>query len=410
MGKTQYTTYTPLPSGVPRLLAIDMLHSHGEIIELNPLVLEHHPVKAPKNAPPDEFFAVWHEITERIQYVPGMGRMGSGKISFKGVFHDMPWGLQTHIYAPAGVEMRNKYQIKGNQPGEVREPRELGDKAPVDGLYLQEDIEITCNFTMIPFVKKAMKAASAVLVARLVKKAELLDAGQLQALIENGRLKTVNPAVQNQFASPPSPKLPSQMAPSPGQNPYSPGGIHSNDLMSPQMLSHSNSVRNSYYPQHQQLPDPSSNNNINNINNQPSAYARQTQYNHHTTPQFAVEMPGSYHYNQPPPNPQYLQSQNNRYSAVSELSASSPRQANFPSPHTDGSSPRLGTGGQSPRVGGGSVHGGSQYSDTTATSELPSQMGGGGGGGGYLKPMGSPGLFSDRDRFSVVSEMPTSER
>jgi hypothetical protein len=178
--------------------------------------------------------------------------------------------------------------------------------------------------------------------------------------------------------------------------------------MSPQMLSHSNSVRNSYYPQHQQLPDPSSNNNINNINNQPSAYARQTQYNHHTTPQFAVEMPGSYHYNQPPPNPQYLQSQNNRYSAVSELSASSPRQANFPSPHTDGSSPRLGTGGQSPRVGGGSVHGGSQYSDTTATSELPSQMGG--GGGGYLKPIGSPGLFSDRDRFSVVSEMPTSER
>ena len=132
MGKTQYTTYTPLPSGVPRLLAIDMLHSHGEIIELNPLVLEHHPVKAPKNAAPDEFFAVWHEITERIQYVPGMGKMGSGKISFKGVFHDMPWGLQTHIYAPAGVEMRNKYQIKGNQPGEPLEralPTELRERA-----------------------------------------------------------------------------------------------------------------------------------------------------------------------------------------------------------------------------------------------------------------------------------------
>jgi hypothetical protein len=405
MGKTQYTTYTPLPPGVPRLLAIDMLHSHGEIIELNPLVLEHHPVKAPKNAAPDEFFAVWHEITERIQYIPGMGKMGSGKISFKGVFHDMPWGLQTHIYAPAGVDLRNKYQIKGNQPGEPREPRELGDKAPIDGLYLQEDIEITCNFTMIPFVKKSMKAAAAVLVARLVKKAELLDAGQLQAMIENGRLKTVNRAVQNQFAPPPSPKLPSQIPLGPGQTPYSPGGIQSNELISPQMLSHSNSVRNSYYPQHQQLPDPGPNN----IIPQSSAYARQSQYTHHTTPQFAVEMPGSYHYNQPPPNPQYLQSQNNRYSTVSELSGTSPRQASFSSPHTDGSSPHLG-GGQSPRVGGGgggggSVHGGSQYSDTTATSELPSQM-----SGAYLKPMASPGLFSDRDRFSVVSEMPTSER
>jgi hypothetical protein len=172
------------------------------------------------------------------------------------------------------------------------------------------------------------------------------------------------------------------------------------------MLSHSNSVRNSYYPQHQQLPDPSPNNNS--TNNQSSAYARQTQYTHYTTPQFAVEMPGSYHYNQPPPNPQYLQSQNNRYSNVSELSATSPRQANFSSPHTDGSSPHLGAGGQSPRVGGGgSVHGGSQYSDTTATSELPAQMG---GGGVYLKPTGSPGLLSDRDRFSVASELPTLER
>src|SRR5271168_5612571 len=139
MGKTQYTTYTPLPPGVPRLLAIDMLHSHSEIIELNPLVLEHHPVKAPKNAAADEFFAVWHEMTDRVQYVPGMGKLASSKVSYKGVFHDMPWGLQTHIYAPLGLDIRDKWQIRGNQPGEPREVRELGVDAPHDGLYLRED-------------------------------------------------------------------------------------------------------------------------------------------------------------------------------------------------------------------------------------------------------------------------------
>ena len=92
-----------------------------------------------------------------------------------------------------------------------------------------------------------------------------------------------------------------------------------------------------------------------------------------------------------------------------------PRQASFPTPQTDASSPHLGgasphIGGQSPHVGGqsprfgGSVHGSSQYSDATPTSELPSHL------GGYLKPMGSPGLQADRDRYSILSEMPTSER
>jgi hypothetical protein len=387
--KTHYTNITPLPPGIPRQLAIDMLHSHGEIIELNPLVLDHHPIKAPKDAAADEYFAVWHEITERIQYIPGMGKMASGKISFKGVFHDMPWGLQTHIYAPAGVDLRNKWQIKGNQPGEPREPRELGDKAPPDGLYLQEDIEIVCNMTLTPFVKKSLKAASAVLVARLLKKAELLDAGQLQAMVENGRLKTINPAVAHQFAAPVEPQLPSQVALGPGQIPYSP--------MSPQVLSPLQSFRNTYY-------NTNTNPNPNDQNAAASAYARQSSY---AQPhQNAIEMPGSYYYPQPPQNPAYLQSQNNRYSTMSELSATSPRQASF----SDSTSPPLGSGasphigGQSPRTGGGggSVHGGSEYSSTTATSELPSQP------GGYLRPMGSPGLVPDRDRYSVMSEMPTS--
>jgi hypothetical protein len=224
--KTTYTSITPIPSFIPRQLAIDMLQSHGEIIELNPLVTGFEAIKAPRNAPADEFYATWYEISQRIQYIPGIGKLGSGAIKFNGCFHDMPWGLQTHTYAPAGVDLRNKWQICGNQPGEPPIQRELGLGAPPEGLYLREDIEIKCNVTMVSFVKREMQAASKKMVERLVKKAELLDSGVLQGMMENGKLKTHNPQDRrtNDQKSPhpspnqPSPTQPYQMPMSPTRN------------------------------------------------------------------------------------------------------------------------------------------------------------------------------------------------
>ncbi|GKT47743.1 uncharacterized protein ColSpa_07924 [Colletotrichum spaethianum] len=184
--KEVYTTVTPIPGFIPRQLAIDILHSHSE------------PIKAPRDAASDEYYSTWYEISQRIQYIPGIGKIGSGKISFNGCFHDMPWGLQTHTYAPMNIDIRIKYRIDGNQPGiEPPQPPEIGMSGlgvPADGLYLREDIEIRCNVTMVSFVKTQQKAASKEMVSRIIKKAELLDAGVLQAMIENGKLKTINPA------------------------------------------------------------------------------------------------------------------------------------------------------------------------------------------------------------------------
>ncbi|KAI0172256.1 hypothetical protein GGR52DRAFT_549632 [Hypoxylon sp. FL1284] len=195
--KEVYTVVTPIPPYVPRQLAIDILHSHGEVITLNPLVLEYKQIKAPRDAAADEYFSTWYEILERVQYIPGMGKLGSGKITFHGCFHDLPWGLQTHIYAPMGVDLRNTYRIAGNQSGvEPPEKQEIGLAAlgaPKDGLYLREDIEIRCNITMMGMVKAQMKAASKDMVERIMKKAELIDAGVLQAMIEDGKIKTFNP-------------------------------------------------------------------------------------------------------------------------------------------------------------------------------------------------------------------------
>jgi hypothetical protein len=384
MGKrVLFTTITPLPPNIPRKLAIALLQNHKEMIELNPLVIDHHPIKAPKNAAADEFFAVWHEMTDRVQYVPGMGKLASSKVSYKGVFHDMPWGLQTHIYAPLGLDIRDKWQIRGNQPGEPREVRELGDTAPHDGLYLKEEVDMTCPRMMVGFVKKNLVNAHAVLVDRLLRKAELLDAGVLQAMMEEGRLKTINPAVANSFARashiPSSPRLPSsqmshmsQMS----QGPLSP------QMLSPQMHSppmqphpmHSpmqspiHSAHPSYYADPKlaghpafrddasrqsgesahssqaNLPPYQDNGNYHNdiaktslqqTSTSAVAHARQSQYAPPPSRQFAVELPGStYHLSQRSPN---LAPTDNRNSVVTELSGSSPTQKNFPSPNVGGS-------------------------------------------------------------------------
>ncbi|OAG08132.1 uncharacterized protein CC84DRAFT_1173677 [Paraphaeosphaeria sporulosa] len=274
--KTTYINITPIPSFIPRQLAIDMLHSHGEIIELNPLVLSFEAVKAPRDAPADEFYATWYEITERIQYIPGIGKLGSGIIKFKGCFHDMPWGLQTHTYAPANVDVRNKWQICGTQPGEPPETQELGIGAPAEGLYLREDIEIKCNMTMTSFVKKEMKAASKVLVDRMLKKAELLDSGAISAMMENGKLKTINPADRSSVA-----KL-AASPDSPNQQPYK--------LPNSPMRSPAFPATQMYHP------------------------------SKHTGEQGAVmELPGDFYHPQPSPN--HLNPQDRRYSIASELSS-----------------------------------------------------------------------------------------
>lgn len=189
--KETYTNITPIPLQVPRQLALDILHSHSEIITLNPLVLSHRPIKAPQSAVADEYYSTWYEITERVQYLPGIGKLGSGKISFKGSFHNTPWGLQTHTYGPVGVDLRIQWRVGGNQPDEPEAKRpETGTPR---GLYLRSDISIECNMTLLSFVKKELQASTKVLVDRLMKKAELLDAGALEGIMEDGRLKTFNP-------------------------------------------------------------------------------------------------------------------------------------------------------------------------------------------------------------------------
>ncbi|CCU78755.1 hypothetical protein BGHDH14_bgh04767 [Blumeria hordei DH14] len=97
-------------------------------------------------------------------------------ISFNACFHDLANGSQIHCYAPMGLDIKQKWTVGGNAPGEPVQPTEIGIGAPVTGLYIREDVELKCNFLAAKFVRRTLKSALKVLVARLLVKAQLLEA------------------------------------------------------------------------------------------------------------------------------------------------------------------------------------------------------------------------------------------
>ncbi|KAL3423608.1 hypothetical protein PVAG01_05355 [Phlyctema vagabunda] len=184
--RTVFTTVTPLPATVTRETVLETLKSHAEMIDLNPLVTERHIIKPPANATPEEFHCVWYSITDKVPYVPG-GSI-SGSVTYSGCFHDLPNGLQTHVYAPMGLNIKGKWTLGGSLPGEPIQPVEMGLGAPLQGLYLREDVDMKCNLMLTSFVKKTLKKSHARLVDRLMVKAQIIEGSAYNArLAENDR-------------------------------------------------------------------------------------------------------------------------------------------------------------------------------------------------------------------------------
>lgn len=167
--RSTWTSTTPLPAGLSRELVLDFLHDHEEMIDLNPLVKDRHPIPAPDHAESEEQKCVWYSITDKIQYLPG--NLWSGEVSYTCAFNNLPHGLQTHCYAPMGTDIRDIWSVAGTLPGEPSQPVEIGIGAPTTGLYLREDVDLRCNFVMTSFVKKTLKDAHSKLMNALAKKA-----------------------------------------------------------------------------------------------------------------------------------------------------------------------------------------------------------------------------------------------
>ncbi|CAG8970749.1 hypothetical protein HYALB_00001534 [Hymenoscyphus albidus] len=198
MPRTIFTTITPLPAGVSRETGLATLHDHLEMIDLNPAHTSRRMIPPPPEANPEEYHCTWYEIVDKISYFPGY----SGEVSFKACFHDLPLGTQIHVYAPMGLDIKEKWTLAGNEPHEPVQPVELGIGAPISGLYLREDVEIKCNFLVTRFVRKQLKEALATLVARLLVKTQLQEAAE-----KNRRLtQSMNPSYSAQNSPPNSPR------------------------------------------------------------------------------------------------------------------------------------------------------------------------------------------------------------
>ncbi|GKT80016.1 hypothetical protein ColTof4_12439 [Colletotrichum tofieldiae] len=163
--RSTFTTISPLPAGITREAVLGFLHNHIEMMDLNPLIKERHLIPAPSHAPPEEHDCAWYSITDEISYLPG--GLATGNVSYTCCFHNLPTGLQTHCYAPMGLDIRDKWTVAGCLPGEPVEPVELGIGAPLTGLYIREDVDMRCNVFTSSFVKKTLKKSHGLLVDRI---------------------------------------------------------------------------------------------------------------------------------------------------------------------------------------------------------------------------------------------------
>ena len=171
--RTVSTNLTPLPAGITRATVIETLHDHLEMIDLNPLVVKRFQCKPPEFASAEEYHCIWYQLTDKVQYLPG--GLAKGNVTYHACFHDLGNGLQTHVYAPLGLDIKEKWTVGGNMPGEPREPVEMGLGAPKEGLYLREDIDMRSNFMTTSFVKRTLKKAHEKLVARMIERAHLVE-------------------------------------------------------------------------------------------------------------------------------------------------------------------------------------------------------------------------------------------
>ena len=179
-----FTNITKLPSHIARETAVEVLHDHDEMITLNPLVIRHTSSTPPPNATPEEVKVMsWYEITDEIIYIPGT--QVKGETSYKVGFYDIPLGCQTHVFAPAGVDIKAKWSVGGSLPHEERESVELGLNAPREGLYIREDVDLRCSVFVMNFVKRNMKKSHADLCGKLISKAVRAEEKRIARLRES---------------------------------------------------------------------------------------------------------------------------------------------------------------------------------------------------------------------------------
>ncbi|EFQ95905.1 hypothetical protein CFE70_006206 [Pyrenophora teres f. teres 0-1] len=168
-----------IPSHIPPECVIAALHDHSTALNLQALTCGHTkahctPAATLKDTywyPPDQYPLSTYHVTECITWCPGIGSYGKKYITFPSSFQDTRYGIKTRADAAAGVTVRAEFRvIRGGDVGsEIEgEGSGVGDAEWV----LVEDVEVTCSWWLMPFVKGKMEEAHREVCNKVVQMVE----------------------------------------------------------------------------------------------------------------------------------------------------------------------------------------------------------------------------------------------
>lgn len=120
--------------------------------------------------PPDQYPVTTYNVTECITVLPGVGEWGKKYIKFPSCFQDTKHGIRTRADA-SGVIVRAEFKVvPGGAAAEVEgEGQGIGDAEWV----LVEDVEVSCSWWLMPFVRGKMEQGHRDICRKVVEKIEM---------------------------------------------------------------------------------------------------------------------------------------------------------------------------------------------------------------------------------------------
>ncbi|KAL6704978.1 hypothetical protein ACN47E_007381 [Coniothyrium glycines] len=157
---------------------IEALHDHQTALTLQALTTGN--TKAPSTDPstlkdtywypPDQYPISTYHVTECITIIPGVGEWAKKYITFPSCFQDTRHGIKTRADA-SGVVVRAEFRVvRGGAAAEVEgEGMGVGDAEWI----LVEDVEVSCSWWLMPFVKGKLEQAHRDVCRKVVEKVEM---------------------------------------------------------------------------------------------------------------------------------------------------------------------------------------------------------------------------------------------
>jgi hypothetical protein len=176
-------TAAGIPAHISPETVIAALHDHNTALTLQALTAGHE--KLPHTHPDTLRDTYWYptdlnpvhsySVTEVIALLPFFN-WAKKNIVFPACFQDTPQGLKTRADAPGGVTVRAEFRVvRGGAGAEVEgEGEGVGDAEWV----LVEDVEVSCAWWMMPFVRGKMEEAHRGICVKVIEKVEMEERQQ----------------------------------------------------------------------------------------------------------------------------------------------------------------------------------------------------------------------------------------